>query len=118
MDTVFIRGLSLDAVIGCYDWEKTKTQTITLDIDMAWDIKRAADSDLLEYTLDYAAVSQRIEQYVTDTQFELVESLAERIAELVMNEFKVLGIRIRLAKPQAIENTIDVGVSIARGVVF
>lgn len=118
MDTVFIRDLTLDIIIGCYEHEKVQTQQVILNIDMAWDIAQAAASDALSDTLDYNAVCKRIEVLARDSRFELVESLAEKIAATVMREFSVTGIRIDLAKPEAIANTSVVGVRIHRGVAF
>lgn len=118
MDTVFIRGLDIQTIIGCYEHEKLAPQRIVLDIEMAWDIKKAAASDALDDTLDYNAVRLRIESLCASERFELVESLAERVTALVMSEFNVSGIRLRLAKPEAIDSTIDVGVAISRGVAF
>jgi dihydroneopterin aldolase len=118
IDTVFIRGLVLETVIGCYDFEKIQAQKISLDIEMAWDIRAAATSDQLTDTLDYGAVCERVTTLVNETECELLETLVERIAETIMKEFSVKGIRIRLAKPDIIENTIDVGVSISRGLAF
>lgn len=118
LDTVFIQGLLVEAMIGCYEWEKEKAQTLRFDLEMAWDIKKAAASDQLADTLDYHAVAKRIDEYARTHTFELVEALAENIAALIMKEFSVPGLHLRLAKPDALENTIDVGVQISRGVKF
>lgn len=118
MDTVFIRGLVLETIIGCFDFEKVAAQNISLDIEMAWDIQAAAKSDALSDTLDYGAVCERVGELVKHTNCELLETLVERIAVVIMDEFGVKGIRIRLAKPDIIDNTIDVGVRISRGIDF
>lgn len=118
MDTVFIRGLEIETIIGCYDYEKVKPQKIVLDLEMAWDIKRAAESDALEDTLDYDAVRKGIEALCQEKRFELVESLAEQVCQFIMADFGVEGVRLTLAKPEAIKNTKDVGVKIARGISF
>lgn len=118
MDTVFIRGLEIDTIIGCYEHEKINKQRIVLDLEMAWDIRTAASTDDLSLTLDYNAVRLEIERLCEEKQFELVESLVECVATMIMKQFKVEGLRIRLAKPEAIENTRDVGVMIARGIAF
>jgi len=85
---------------------------------MAWDMRKAGETDQLEDALDYNAVSKRVEKFACSNQFQLVEALAENIAKLIMDEFAVPGVRIRLAKPEAMDNTIDVGVSISRGIKF
>lgn len=115
MDTIFLHGLKIDAVIGIWDWEKRIRQTIEIDLDMAFDIRRAAETDNVEDTLNYKAVANRIKELVDTTQFELVETLIERIASLVMKEFDVPWVRVRLSKPGAIRGSRDVGVLIERG---
>ncbi|GGC90746.1 dihydroneopterin aldolase [Halopseudomonas salina] len=117
MDQVFIKGLSVEAVIGVYDWERTILQPLVLDLDLGWDIRAAAAGDDLSATLDYAAVSQRVLEYVGTSQFQLVESLAERLAALIMEEFSVPWLRLRVTKPGAVsEASGGVGVLIERGV--
>lgn len=118
LDTVFIRGLTVDTIIGCHDWEKQKTQVVRFDIEMAWDLRNAGKSDRLGDTLDYSAVAERINEYCQSFQFELVEALADSVATLIMTEFSVPGLRLRVAKPEVMGNTIDVGVQISRGVDF
>lgn len=116
MDQVFIRGLEMDAVIGAYDWERDIRQRLVLDLDMAWDIRPAARSDDLTLALDYAAVSQRLLDYVGNSSFELVETLAERVAALVIDEFGVPWLRLSITKPGAVtQATGGVGVTIERG---
>lgn len=116
MDQVFVSGLEMEAVIGVYDWERTIRQRLVLDLEMAWDIRAAAEQDDLSLTLDYAAVTQRVLEYVSSTHFELIETLAERIAELVLSEFAVPWLRLRLNKPGAVPAaTGGVGVVIERG---
>lgn len=116
MDQVFISGLEIEAVIGVYDWERTIHQRLVLDLEMAWDIRAAAAQDDLSLTLDYAAISQRVLDYVSTTQFELIETLAERIAELILNEFSVPWLRLQLNKPGAVPAAKGgVGVAIERG---
>ena len=115
MDIVFIRELKADTVIGVYDWERSVRQRVVLDLEMATDIRRAAGDDALEHTLDYAAISSRVLSFVEETQFELVETMAERVAALVLAEFEVPWLRLRLSKPGAVMQARDVGVLIERG---
>lgn len=117
MDQVFIRGLEANTVIGAYDWERGIRQRLVLDLDMAWDIRPAAAGDDLNKALDYAAVSQRVLDYVNASQFELVETLAERLAALIIEEFGVPWLRLNINKPGAVtQATGGVGVVIERGV--
>ncbi len=116
MDQVFIKGLAVEAVIGVYDWERRILQPLVLDLDMGWDISAAAAGDDLAATLDYAAVSTRVLEYVAASQFLLVEALAEHVAALVMQEFSVPWLRLRVTKPGAVPQAAGgVGVLIERG---
>lgn len=115
MDIIYIRDLKIDTVIGVFDWERQITQTISFDIDMATDIRKAAASDDLADTLDYKAVSKRLIDYVGESDFQLVETLAERVCEIIINEFGVSWVRLRLNKKGALRGANDVGVLIERG---
>src|SRR5690606_10936001 len=116
VDQVFIRGLEVQAVIGAYDWERTIRQRLVLDLEMDWDIRPAAADDDLTLALDYAAVSQRVLDYVSASSFELVATLADRLATMSMEEFSVTGLRLVSTKPGAVtEAGSGVGVIIERG---
>jgi dihydroneopterin aldolase len=115
MDTVFIRDLRVDTVIGIYEWERKIRQTVIFDLEMGADIAKAAATDAIEDTLDYKAVSKRLIAYVQESEFQLVETLAERCAEIVLNEFKVPWVRLTLNKVGAVSAARDVGVIIERG---
>ena len=115
MDIIFVRDLRIDTVIGIYDWERSIRQTIRLDLEMAADIARAAASDRIEDTLNYKAVAKRLISFVESSEFQLVETLAERITEIVLNEFEVPWVRLRLNKQGAVRGARDVGVIIERG---
>ncbi len=115
MDIVYISKLRVDAVIGIYEWEKRIRQTVELDLEMGADIARAAASDRIEDTLNYKAVAQRVGGFIRDNPFELVETLAERVAELIRTEFNVPWLRLRVSKPGAVKGARDVGVIIERG---
>ena len=115
MDTVFIRELRADTVIGVYDWERRVRQTVVLDLEMATDSRRAASSDGIDDALDYAAVSGRLLSFIGDSEFQLIETLAEQVAEIVLSEFDVPWLRLRLSKPGAVAAARDVGVVIERG---
>ena len=114
MDTVFIEDLRIETVIGIYDWERKIRQVVALDLEMAFDNRVPAASDRIEDTLNYKAVSKRLVAFVESSSFQLVETLAERCAEIVLNEFKVGWLRLRLAKPGAVRGSKSVGVVIER----
>lgn len=115
MDIVFLRGLRIETVIGIYHWEKEIKQPVILDLEMSTDVARAAATDRIEDALDYKAVSKRLKDFVGGSQFELVETLAERIAELIRSEFGVAWLRLSVNKTGAITAAGDVGVVIERG---
>ena len=114
MDHVFIEGLEIEALIGIYDWERRIRQPLLFDLEMAFDNRVPAARDDIALTLDYKAVSKRLIEYVTASEFGLEETLAERCAEIVMNEFKVERVRLKLSKPGAVRGARAVGVFIER----
>ncbi|AVP99510.1 dihydroneopterin aldolase [Ahniella affigens] len=115
MDIVFVDGLEVLALIGIYDWERRAKQPVVLDLEMAFDNRIPAATDQIGDTLDYKAVSKRLAQYIGDSQFGLVETLAERCAEIVLQEFGVRWVKLRLTKPGAVRGARGVGVQIERG---
>jgi dihydroneopterin aldolase len=115
MDIVFIRDLCVETVIGIYDWERQIKQTVSIDLDMGADIRKAAATDNIEDALNYKAVAKRLIQFVGESRFLLVETLAERIADIVLDEFPVPWLRLRLSKPGAVRGSREVGVIIERG---
>lgn len=115
MDIIFLGGLEIETIIGIYDWERIKKQTVVLDIEMAFDIKKAAETDDIAHTLDYKAVSERVVSFVENSEFFLVEKLIEEIAAVLRNEFSIPWVRIVLNKRGAITRAKDVGIIIERG---
>jgi dihydroneopterin aldolase len=113
-DTIFLHDLRIETVVGIWDWERKIRQTVSIDLEMGGDIRRAAASDRIEATLNYKAVAKRVQEFVAESSFQLVETLAEKIASLVLDEFEVPWIRVRVSKPGAIRGARDVGVSIRR----
>ena len=114
-DRVFIEGLQLETVIGVYGWERELRQTLRLDLEMAWPTAAAAASDDVARALDYAAVSQRLREHAAASRAQLVETLAEKLADLLREEFAVPWLRLRLGKPGAVPAAQAVGVQIERG---
>ena len=115
MDIVYIRDLKVDTVIGIFDWERRIRQTVSLDLEMATDIRAAAASDSIDDALDYKAVGKRLISFIQDSEFQLVETLSEKVAEIVLQEFAVPWLRLRLSKPGALRGSQDVGIIIERG---
>ena len=114
MDKVFIRDLRIDTIIGIYDWERKIRQTVSLDVEMAWDNRRPAQSDRIDDALDYKGVAKRLIAFVQASEFQLVETLAERCAEIILAEFGVSWLRLTLHKPGAVRGASSVGVEIER----
>ena len=115
MDTIFLRDLRIRTIVGIWEWERRMPQIVSIDLDMGTDIRRAARSDQIEDTLDYKAVTGRVKSLVTDSGFNLIETMAEQIATLIIDEFGVPWVRVAVHKPGAIRGSRDVGVVIERG---
>ncbi|BBJ98157.1 dihydroneopterin aldolase [Xanthomonas campestris] len=114
MDKVFIEGLDIDALIGIYDWERRIRQTLRFDLEMGFDNRIPAASDDIADTLNYKAVSKRLIEFVQQSEFGLVETLAEQCAAIVLDEFQVQWLRLKLSKPGAVRGAQAVGVIIER----
>ncbi len=115
MDTVFIEGLEIDTVIGAYDWERGIRQCLRLDLQMGWDIRLPALNDELALALDYSVVCQRIQDFAAEASFILVETFADRLAQLLLSEFGLVWLRLKVTKPGAVPAALAVGVEIERG---
>lgn len=115
MDIVYIRDLDISTVIGIYDWEREIRQTVSLDLDMATDIRPAADAEDIALTLNYKAVAKRLIAFIEEAEFLLIETMAEHVAGVVLAEFPVTWLRLRVGKPGAVTGARDVGVIIERG---
>lgn len=115
MDTIFLKDLKVETLIGIWEWERKLRQTVVINLEMAADIRRAAATDRVEDTLNYKSVAKRVQQFVAAAEFQLVETLAERVAEIVRDEFEVPWVRVEISKPGAIRGSRDVGVRIERG---
>ena len=114
-DIIFISELRIETVIGIFDWERQIKQAVILDIELATDIRKAAGSDQIQDTIDYKTLTKRVISYVESSEFQLVETLAERICELIRDEFGVPWVRLKLNKPGALRGARDVGILIERG---
>jgi dihydroneopterin aldolase len=114
MDKVFLRDLRIETVIGIFDWERRASQTVSLDLEMATNVRRAAAVDSIDAALNYKLVAKRLVAFVEGSKFELVEALAEHIARIVITEFDVPWVKVAVAKPGAIAGSREVGVVIER----
>ena len=115
LDIVFIRGLTIETIIGVHDWEKRTRRPVVLDLELGSDMRRAADTDCIAHALDYDAVTRRLAEFVGASRCELLETLAERCAAILHDEFGCPWVRLSLNKPGALGAGVEVGVIIERG---
>lgn len=113
-DKIFIEALKIPCIIGIFDWERKTKQTLLIDLEIATDIRKAAKSDKIQDAVDYKNISKFILAYVTKSRFFLIETLAERLASLLLKTFKLREIRLRVSKPGAIRHSKNVGIEIIR----
>ena len=114
MDRVFIEALEIECVIGIYDWERKIRQPLSFDIEMDFDNRIPAASDAIEDTLDYKAVSKRLIDFVGNSSYGLVEALAEECCRIILGEFGVSHVRLKLSKVGAVRGARAVGVVLER----
>ena len=114
LDTIFLTDLRIETVVGIWDWERKIRQTVSIDLEMGADVAAAAAHDDIEHTLNYKAVAKRVQSFVGESSFQLVETLAERTAKLILTEFGVPWVRVSVNKPGAIRGARGVGVKIYR----
>ncbi len=115
MDSVYIRQLRVDTIIGIHDWERRVRQSLYVDLEMAVDMTRAASSENIDDALDYQAVSQRVTEFIQAGEFRLLETLAQRLAEDLLTRFSLAWLSMRVSKPGALTEAADVGVTVERG---
>jgi 7,8-dihydroneopterin aldolase/epimerase/oxygenase len=114
MDKVFLTALTTECIIGIWEWERKVKQTVIVDVEMASDIRSAAATDHIDQALDYKRVSKRLLSFISESEFQLVETLTERIAQLIVTEFGVSWVKVRLDKHGAIRGARGVGIEIER----
>ena len=114
MDKIILEDLRIEAVIGIWEWERRVRQVVSLDVEMAADIRRAAATDDIDDALDYKRIAKRLIDCVEASEFKLVETLAETLARIVVTEFGVGWVKLAVSKPGAIEGSRNVGVQIER----
>ena len=115
MDTIFLKDIRVETIVGIWDWERRMSQTVSIDLELGADVHRAAETDSIDATLDYRAVAKRVSGFVADSRFQLIESMAEGIAKIVTGEFAVPWVKVTVHKPGAVRGSNDVGIIIERG---
>jgi dihydroneopterin aldolase len=113
-DIIFLRDLRVQTIVGIWDWERKIRQTVSIDLKMGADIRQAASTDNIDDTLNYKLVAKRVQQFVGESEFQLVETLAENIAGVILSEFELPWVEVSVSKPGAIRGARDVGVIIYR----
>lgn len=114
MDIVFIKQLQVNTVIGVYEWEKTIQQRLVLDLELSTDTRKAAATDDIHLALDYAVISDAVRQLIITRPAELIETVAERVAELLLSQFNTSKVQVTVSKPGAVADALTVGVTIVR----
>ncbi len=114
MDIIYLSDLKIETIIGIYEWERKVKQTVSLELQMATDIRQSAATDTIDDTLNYKAVAKRLIDFVEKSHYQLIETLAEKITEIVLTEFDVPWVKLKLSKPGAIRGAKDVGIIIER----
>lgn len=113
-DTIFLRDLRIETIVGIWEWERKIRQTVSIDLEMAADIRKAAATDSIDDTLNYKSVAKRVQAFVAESSFQLVETMAERIAGVILDEFDIPWVSVSVNKPGAIRGARDVGIRIYR----
>ncbi len=115
MDIVFLRDLEINATIGVFEWEKRIKQKVRVNLEMGTDVGKAAKKDSIDDALDYRAISKRVIQFVEDSNYGLIETLIEEVANILLTEFNIPWVRVTITKPGAVRGSRDVGITIERG---
>ncbi len=114
-DYIFIEGLEVDTVIGVLDWEREIKQRLVIDLRLnVTSVAKAAKTDDIRHTLDYAAISKRVVEYAQASSYQLIETMAERLAVLLLREFSLAKVKIKVSKPGAVPASKNVAVEIKR----
>ena len=115
MDRIFIKNLAVETIIGIYDWERTNRQRVILDLEMSADIAKAALAEDIDATLNYKTLSETLIKFIENSEFQLIETMAERVTDIIRHDFGVQWVKLTLHKPDALPENTDVGVIIERG---
>lgn len=115
MDRIFITGLTVETIIGIFEWERENQQRVILDLELSADVARAAKAEDIESALNYKTLSDTLINFIQDSEFQLIETLAEAVCEIVLRDFAVPWVKLTLHKPDALSGNTDVGVIIERG---
>ena len=113
-DKIYLEALEVPCIIGIFDWERRTRQKVRIDLEIPVDVRRAAHHDRIEDAVDYKKIAKRIIRFVSASRFHLIETLAERLTELLLQEFSLTEVRLRVSKPGAVRGSKNVGIEIVR----
>jgi FolB domain-containing protein len=114
MDKILIKDLLLRCIIGTNDSERKEKQDVLINIELSLDLSEAARKDDLAETVNYKEITKEIIQMVENSRFYLVETLAERLAQVCLKHPKIRGVRVSVEKPAALRFARSVGAEITR----
>lgn len=114
MDIVYVSNLRVKALIGIYEWERRIRQHVRIDLEMGWDNRIPAASDDIKDTLNYKEAATKVSNLVEQSNFQLVETLAEAIAMTLLKDMQLPWVKVTLGKPSAVPHSDEVGVQIER----
>lgn len=111
---IFIEGLKIDAIIGIHPHERDTKQPLILDLKIHCDIKKAALSDKINYAVDYQKITNDLIEFVSQSSFKLIETLAESCANRILKHTQVKSVELKVSKPKALDTCENVGLQILR----
>ena len=111
---IFLEQLEVPCIIGIFDWERKVKQKLLIDLEMPVDVRKAARKDSIDATLDYKGIAKRCISFISKSKYFLIETLAEDLAQLLLKEFRLKDIKLRVSQPGAIRGSRNVGIEIYR----
>jgi dihydroneopterin aldolase len=114
MDITYIHGFEIQTIIGIFDWERENKQALFIDLDIGNNFSNAIYSDKISDCIDYTQVCKEINNLANNHSYQLLESFAEQISQIIINQFHAQWVRVKINKPMAIKNAQSTGVIIER----
>ena len=114
LDLIFVEGFVGETVIGIHESELHRTQPLVIDVHAGVPRARACDTDRIEDTIDYGVVCERLRRLMAEHRLQLLEALAETIADILLNEFHASWVRVKVVKPKKFDDVSALGVQIER----
>ena len=113
-DTIYIRDLRVETIIGIFGWEREVRQQISMDLDFEFDVSVPGKSDSIDDTLDYKKITKSLIAFIESSEYKLIEALCEGIVDHLKSKFGIKKVKLRLSKPGALRFSKDVGIMIER----